>query len=46
VGVSEIYRLINEADIQIDPGNGKSERSQKTSLGKTLSSLRHRQIRE
>jgi hypothetical protein len=44
VGVSEIYKLVMEADIQIDLGNGKSERSQKTGLGKILSSLRDRQI--
>ena len=44
VGVSEIYKLVIEADIQMDLGNGKSERSQKTSLGKILSSLRDRQI--
>jgi hypothetical protein len=44
VGVSEIYKLVMEADIQIDLGTGKSERSQKTSLGKILSSLRDRQI--
>jgi hypothetical protein len=43
VGVSEIYKLVIESDLQIDLGNGKSERSQKTSLGKILSSLRDRQ---
>ena len=44
MGVSEIYKLVMEADLQIDLGHGKSERSQKTSLGKILSSLRDRQI--
>jgi len=44
VGVSELFGLINESDLQIDLGNGKNERSQKTSLGKILSSLRDRQI--
>jgi hypothetical protein len=44
VGVSEIYKLVMESEIQIDLGNGKSERCQKTSLGKILSSLRDRQI--
>jgi hypothetical protein len=44
VGVSEIYKLIMESDLQIEIGNGKSERSQKTSLGKILSSLRDRHI--
>ncbi|MGA2735283.1 MAG: hypothetical protein ABSG35_22135 [Syntrophobacteraceae bacterium] len=44
MGVSEIYKLIMEADIQIDLGNGKSERSQRTSLDKIVSSLRDRQI--
>jgi hypothetical protein len=29
VGVSALFDLINEADIQIDLGNGKSEHSQK-----------------
>ena len=37
-------KLVMEADIQIDLGTGKGERSQKTSLGKILSSLRDRQI--
>jgi hypothetical protein len=46
VGVSEIYKLIIEADLPIDLGNGKGERSQKTCLGKILSSLRDRQIGE
>jgi hypothetical protein len=44
VGVSEIYKLIIESDLQIDLGNGKSERSQKTSLGKIFSSLTDIQI--
>jgi len=46
VGVSEIYKLVMDGDIQIDLGNGKGERSQKTSLGKIRSSLRDRQIGE
>lgn len=46
VGVSEIYRLITDSDIPIDLGNGKSERSQKTTLGKFLPSLRDRKIGE
>ncbi len=46
VGVSEIYELVIGSDIQIDLGNGKSVRSQKTSLGKILSSLRDRHIGE
>jgi hypothetical protein len=46
VGVSEIYKLIMEADLPIDLGNGKSVISQKTCLGKILSSLRDRQIGE
>src|SRR5208337_3589644 len=46
VGVSEIYKLVIADDLPVDLGNGKSERSQKTSLGKILSSLRDRQIGE
>jgi len=46
VGVSDIYKLVIENDIQLDLGNGKGERGQKTSLGRILSSLRDRVIGE
>jgi hypothetical protein len=44
--IANPMKLIMEADIQIDLGTGKSERSQKTSQGRILSSLRDRQIGE
>ena len=44
MGVSELFGLINAAEINIDLGEGKGERAQKTCLGKVLSSLRDRQF--
>jgi hypothetical protein len=47
VGVSELYSFVNPADgepLDIDLGNGKTERSQKTRLGLLLKQNRDRQF--
>ena len=45
VGVSELYSIIKDGDpIDVDLGNGKAERSQKTRLGLLLKQNRDRQF--